>query len=113
MRASLALAAALLPGCVVVPRTETVFDPACRIETKQMTLHVERFGYIGSCSGRECAAVLAALGAIAAGSMVVSGTIVVVGNVVYWAEKQGKCIEIFTQGKEIKCARLPAVALSV
>jgi hypothetical protein len=94
MRALRLLAAALLQGCVFLPRTETVIDPACRIETKQMTLRAEQFGYIGSCSGRECSAVLAVLGAITAGSLVVSGSIVVVGNVVYWVEKQGKCAVI-------------------
>lgn len=56
-----------------------------------MTLRAEQFGYIGSCSGKGCGAVLAALGAITAGSLVVSGSIVVVGNVVYWIERQGKC----------------------
>ena len=91
MRASLTLAAALLQACVFLPRTETVIDPTCRIETKQMTLRVEQFGYIGSCSGRECGAVLAILGAITAGSMVVSGSIVIIGDVVYWLERQGKC----------------------
>jgi hypothetical protein len=74
MRALRLLAAALLQGCVFLPRTETVIDPAC--------------------SGRECSAVLAVLGAITAGSLVVSGSIVVVGNVVYWVEKQGKCAVI-------------------
>jgi hypothetical protein len=91
MRASLTLAAAFLQGCVFFPRTEAVIDPACRIETKQMTLGVAQFGTIGSCSGRECGAVLAVLGAITASSLVVSGSIVVVGNVVYWIEKRGKC----------------------
>jgi hypothetical protein len=33
-----------------------------------------------------------AVGAVAAASVVVSGSIVVVGNVVYWLEKQGKCL---------------------
>jgi len=35
--------------------------------------------------------VLVAIGAVAAASAVVSGSIVLVGNIVYWAEKQGKC----------------------
>ena len=91
VRLFLIFAAALLQGCVYFPHTTTVYDEACRIETKQMTLRAEQFGYIGSCGGRECVYMLVALGAVTAGSVVISGSIVVVGNVVYWLEKQGKC----------------------
>jgi hypothetical protein len=91
MRALLALVAALLQGCVFFPHTTTVYDEACKLETKQMTLRPEQFGYIGSCGGRECVYVLVALGAVSAASAVISGSIVVVGNVVYWLEKRGKC----------------------
>lgn len=83
--------AALLQGCVFFPHTTTVYDEACRIETKQMTLRAEQFGYFASCSGNQCASMLVVIGAITAGSAVVSGSIVVIGNAVYWLEKQGKC----------------------
>jgi len=83
--------AALLQGCVFVPRTTTTYDEECRTERRHMTLRPEQIGYIGSCAGRDCVYVLVAFGAVAATSAVVSGSIVVVGNVVYWLEKQGKC----------------------
>lgn len=86
------LAAVLLQGCIYVPRTTTTYDEQCDFNRRQMTLEPTQIGAIGSCSGRDCAAALVAIGAVAAASVVVSGSIVVVGNVVYWLEKQGKCL---------------------
>jgi hypothetical protein len=84
-------AAALVQGCVFYPRTTTVHDEECRIETRRMTLQAEPFGYLASCSGKECTLMLVVIGAVTAGSAVVSGSIVVAGNVVYWMERRGKC----------------------
>jgi len=84
-------AVVLLAGCVYVPRTVVVYDPACRIEAKHMTMEMAQIGQLGHCQGSGCAAVLAGAGAVAAASAVVSGSIVVTGNVVYWFEKQGRC----------------------
>ena len=86
------LAVVLLAGCVYVPRTVVVYDDACRIEAKHMTLEMAQIGQLGHCQGKGCAAVLAGAGAVAAASAVVSGSIVVTGNVVYWFEKQGRCL---------------------
>jgi len=91
MKVSVA-AVVLLAGCVYVPRTVVVYDPACRIEAKHMTMEVAQIGQLGHCQGSGCAAVLAGAGAVAAASAVVSGSIVVTGNVVYWFEKQGRCL---------------------
>ena len=91
VRLFLVFGMALLQGCIYLPRTTTVYDEECKIETKHMTLRPEQIGYLGSCGNRDCVAVLAAFGAVAAASAVISGSIVVVGNVVYWLEKQGKC----------------------
>ena len=85
------LAAALLQGCVYVPRTTSVYDEECKTHTRWMTLQPEQIGHFGSCHGRDCVYVLVAIGAVAAASAVVSGSIVVAGNAVYWAEKQGQC----------------------
>jgi hypothetical protein len=85
------LAAALLQGCIYVPRTTSVYDEECKTLTKYMTLQPAQIGHFGSCHGRDCVYVLVALGAVAAASAVVSGSIVVAGNAVYWAEKQGQC----------------------
>jgi hypothetical protein len=85
------LAAALLQGCVYVPRTTSVYDEECKTHTRWMTLQPEQIGHFGSCHGRDCVYVLVALGAVAAASAVVSGSIAVAGNAVYWAEKQGQC----------------------
>lgn len=83
--------AALLSACVVVPRTDTVFDHDCQMLRRQMTLEVQQIGAFGGCSNDGCAALLVAAGVVAAASAVVSGSIAVVGNVVYWIEQQGQC----------------------
>ena len=82
---------AFLQGCIVVPRTETVYDEECKTYARHMTLTQVQLAHFGSCSGRDCAYVLAAFGAVAAASLVVSGSIAVAHNTVYWVEKQGKC----------------------
>lgn len=84
--------AALLCGCVVVPRTTERYDADCRTVAKQVELEVVQIAAIRGCSGRECGVLLAAAGATAAVSAVVSGSIAVAGNVVYWLENQGRCL---------------------
>jgi len=89
-RAALALAA-LLQGCVYVPRTTQVYDEHCKIQAKQMILELHQVGVFGGCVNEACVAMLVTFGAVAAASAVVSGSIVVAGNVVYWFEKRGQC----------------------
>ena len=92
-RAALAsLAAFFLPACIYVPRTTEVYDSACRVGARQMTLEATQIGSFGGCQGRGCAELLVAAGAVAAASAVVSGSIVVAGNIVYWFEKEGRCL---------------------
>ena len=64
MKVSVA-AVVLLAGCVYVPRTVVVYDPACRIEAKHMTMEVAQIGQLGHCQGGGCVAVLAGAGAVA------------------------------------------------
>jgi hypothetical protein len=89
---AIAAAAPLLGGCIYVPTTTVVYDQACHIEARHMTLQPVQVGALGHCQGQGCAELLAAAGAVAAASAVVSGSIVVAGNVVYWFEKQGRCL---------------------
>ena len=90
--AALALLAALiLPACIYVPRTTEVYDSACHVGARQMTLEMTQVGAFTGCQGRGCAELLVAAGAVAAASAVVSGSIVIAGNVVYWFEKEGRC----------------------
>src|SRR5687767_14337899 len=91
MRLFLALSAVLLQGCVFVPRTATAYDEQCKAQRRYMKLDAAQAGNLGSCGQKECVYILAALGAVAAASLVVSGSIVVVGNGVYWLEKQAQC----------------------
>ena len=84
-------AALLLAGCIVVPRSTEVYDPACRAYVKQMVLEAEVIGAIGHCSNDGCAVMLASMGIVSAASAVVSGSVAVIGNIVYWAERQGRC----------------------
>lgn len=85
------LSTALLAGCVYTPRTVEVYDPACRILTRQMVLDERQVGVIGRCHNEGCVAALVAFGAVSAVTAVVSGSIVVVGNVAYWFEKRSAC----------------------
>ncbi len=88
-----ACAAALtLASCVVVPQTREVYDPDCQVHHKQIVLEAAVIGHFGSCGGDACAAAMATFGIVAVASAVVSGSIAVVGNVLYWAEKQGRCV---------------------
>ncbi|MCA0244085.1 MAG: hypothetical protein LCI02_24985 [Proteobacteria bacterium] len=94
MRRSLPLAGALLlllAGCIVVPRSTQVYDPQCRAYVKQMVLEAEVIGIIGNCNNDGCAVMLASMGIVSAASAVVSGSVAVIGNIVYWAERQGRC----------------------
>jgi hypothetical protein len=89
-----ALAAAVMlavSGCVVVPQTREVYDPDCRILTRQMTLETAVVGGFQRCQGDGCMALLTAAGAVTAATAVVSGSIALAGNVVYWFERQGRC----------------------
>ena len=80
-----------LSGCIVVPQVREVYDPECRILTRQMTLEAAYLGSFQACAGEGCLAMLTAAGAVTAASAVVSGSIALVGNVVYWFERQGRC----------------------
>lgn len=80
-----------LSGCVVVPRTELVFDQDCKIQKRQMVLDVHQIGGFGGCANEGCATLLVGMGAVAAASAVISGSIAVAGNVVYWLERRGQC----------------------
>lgn len=91
MRRAAPLVAALLAGCIYLPRTTTVYDADCQIEAKHMTMELTQVGGFARCSGNDCAQLLVAAGVVAAASAVVTGSIVVAGNVVYWFEKQGRC----------------------
>ncbi len=75
----------------MVPRTQEVYDEGCRIHVKQITLEAAQIGRLGGCANDGCITLLVAMGAVAVASAVVSGSIAVVGNIVYWAERQGRC----------------------
>ena len=92
MAATLALLLALLQACVVVPRTDSVYDESCKLQRRQMTLEVQQIGAFRACSNEGCAALLVGAGVVVVASAVVSGSIAVVGNVVYWFEHQGRCV---------------------
>ena len=91
MKIFLVVAVVLLHGCVYLPRTEIVYDQKCEVHVRRMTLEAHVGQFPGSCSGKDCAYLLVALGVIAAGSAAVSGSIVVAGNAIYWAERHGRC----------------------
>lgn len=85
-------AAALLSACVVVPQTREVYDEKCRMLTKEVVLETAVLGQFRGCNDKECALMLASMGVVTAATAVVSGSVAVVGNVVYWFERQGRCL---------------------
>jgi hypothetical protein len=82
----------LLEACVMVPRTVAAYDPQCRMVTRQMTIEPVQLATIGGCSNQGCLTLVAVAAVTGAASTVVSGTIAVAGNVVYWVERQGRCL---------------------
>ena len=91
-RTAALLFATTLAGCVVVPQTREVYDPDCQVTHKQIVLEAGVVVGLHHCSGDGCAAMMATYGVVALASAVVSGSIAIVGNVLYWAEKQGRCV---------------------
>jgi hypothetical protein len=83
--------ASALAGCVVVPQTRSVYDPACGVATKQITLEVAVLPGFHRCQGDACVALMVTAGVVTVASTVVSGSVAVVGNVLYWAERRGQC----------------------
>jgi hypothetical protein len=84
--------ACLLSACVYVPRTVEVRDPECGVVSRQMRLELEQVAYVSGCRNESCALAVAGAGVVGAASAVVSGSIVLVGNMLYWLEKQGRCL---------------------
>jgi hypothetical protein len=83
---------AALQACVVfLPSTIEVYDPECQVVAKRMTLQEVQVAAIGSCQNQSCVAMILAIGATAAASVIVSGSIVIVGNIAYWLERQSTC----------------------
>jgi hypothetical protein len=108
-----------LAACVYVPVTDksAAAETACQTHTNVMTVKelrevtggstgtetrsdqesvlYRREGGWGGCSGKECAAVLAAIAAVSAGTFIVSGSVVVINNTAHWLEYQGTCDDGF------------------
>jgi hypothetical protein len=104
------LALLLMQSCVVVPQTREVYDPECRILTRQMRLETAVVGGLQSCSGDGCVALLTAAGVVTAASAVVSGSIALAGNVVYWFERQGNCRRLPNPDSAVPVSIPPASA---
>lgn len=81
----------MLAACVVVPVTQTRWDPQCRQVTRHVTLEPVQLGAIANCANRGCEALVIAGAVSVAASTIVSGSIAIVGNVAYWAEERGGC----------------------
>ena len=85
------LICAAVQACVYLPSTIESYDSECRNVAKHMTLQEVQIGAIGSCQNQSCVAMILAVGATTAASVIVSGSIVIVGNVAYWLERQATC----------------------
>jgi hypothetical protein len=79
-------------GCIYLPQTTEVYDADCQLQARRMHLESTQVAGFARCTNDGCIALLAAAGVVSAASAVVSGSIVVAGNVVYWFEKQGRCV---------------------
>ena len=85
------LICAALHGCVYLPSIVEVYDPECQVVAKHMTLQEVQVSAIVGCQNQSCVAMILAVGATTAASVIVSGSIVVVGNIAYWLERQATC----------------------
>ena len=96
-RASALLLCLMLTACIYVPRTRITPDPQCQGVQKSMVLEEQKIEALHSCNHSNCVGVLVSAGVVAAASVVVSGSIAVVGNVVYWVERESKCLRAAQQ----------------
>jgi hypothetical protein len=81
-----------LAACIYLPQTTSVYDADCQVDARRMQLASTQIAGFANCTNDGCIALLVAAGVVSAASAVVSGSIVVAGNVVYWFEKQGRCV---------------------
>jgi hypothetical protein len=88
------IATTLLQGCMVLPKTEQVYDRDCQMAAKHMTLEAVQVAAIQGCANEGCVALVVAATAVTAASAIVSGTIVLAGNVAYWFERNAQCRSI-------------------
>ncbi|MBE9504739.1 MAG: hypothetical protein IME96_11235 [Proteobacteria bacterium] len=79
----------ILSSCCYYPRKVEFYDEECQIESKKLVLEATLVNMTANCQNEECIIALLVPGVASA---VVSGSIVIVGNVVYWLERQGKCL---------------------
>ncbi|MDD4978844.1 MAG: hypothetical protein PHI29_09445 [Gallionella sp.] len=84
----------LLQSCVFVPITTTKYDQDCHILARHMTMEPVQIAHLSSCTNSQCTEFMVVAGLTVAASAVISGSIVIVGNVVYWMEKQGRCLQV-------------------
>ena len=89
-----ASAAALVAGCVYVPRTTQVFDAECRVMVNHMALEGGQVAAVRHCENQGCVALIVGASIVTAATVIISGTIVVAGNVAYWFERKARCQSI-------------------
>jgi len=83
----------LLSACVYVPVVDENESAKCNTVTKSLSLgKIDSEGDLSMrCRNEGCAAVLAGVATISAGSAIISGSIVLTGNTLHWLEYQGTC----------------------
>lgn len=82
---------AALQACVYLPSTTEYYDPECQIVAKHMALQEVQVAAVAACQNQSCVAMILAIGATTAATVIVSGSIVVAGNIAYWLERQSTC----------------------
>jgi len=85
------LICAALQACVYLPSTIETYDPECQNVAKHMALQEVQVAAIYNCQNQSCVAMIVAVGATTAASVIVSGSVVIVGNIAYWLERQATC----------------------
>lgn len=91
LRPFVVVLAAVLHGCVYVPRTTQVYDADCKLMVNHMVLDGGQVAAIQGCQNQGCVALVVGASIVTAATIVISGTIVVAGNVVYWFERKAQC----------------------
>jgi len=88
---AMALICVAVQACVYLPSTIETYDPECQVVVRHMTLQQVQVDAMIGCQNQACVAMILAVGATTAASVIVSGSVVVVGNIVYWLERRSAC----------------------
>lgn len=99
-RLAIIMLTSTLCACIVAPKKVASYDEKCRVSTQKIELTMEQMHLFNDidCLNKSCedqfigALIISTF--VTTTSAVLSGSVALVGNTLYWAEKQGKCLNV-------------------